>query len=50
MVLARGGRASWACPSGSERDRRHQDKANRPGQRTGRRGREKVMSNYQFDL
>jgi len=55
-VLARGGRASransqgWACTSGSERDRRHQDKANRPGQTIGRRGREKVKSNYQFDF
>ena len=55
-VLAGGGRASrtnsrgWACPSGSERGRRHQDKARRPGWRTKRRGREKVTSNYQFDL
>jgi len=55
-VLARGGRASransrgWACTSGSERDRRHQDKVSRLCQRTGRRGREKVKTNYQFDF
>jgi len=55
-VLARGGRASransqgWACTSGSERDTRHQDKASRPGQSTGRRRREKVKSNDQFDF
>ena len=39
-----------ACTSGSERGIRHQDKANRPGRRTGRRGREKVKLNYQFDF
>ena len=55
-VLARGGRASransrgWACTSESERGRRHLDKANRPGQGTGRRRREKVKSNFQFDF
>jgi len=55
-VLARGGRGSranscgWACTSGSEKGRRHQDKANRPGRRTGRRERERVKSNYQFDF
>jgi len=55
-VLARGGRASRAnsrgraCTSGSERGRRHLDKANRPGLGTGRRRREKVKSNYQFDF
>jgi len=53
-VLTRGGRASransrgWACTSGCERNRRHRDKANRPGLRTGRRGREKVKSHYQL--
>jgi len=55
-VLAGGGRASRAnsrgraCTSGSERGSLHQDKAKRPGRRTGRRGREKAKSNYQFDL
>jgi len=55
-VLTRGGRTSransrgWACTSGSGRNRQHRDKANRPGQRTGRRGREKVKSNYQLDF
>jgi len=55
-VLARGGRASRAnslgraCTSGSERGRRPQDKANRPGRRTGRRGRAKGKSNFQFDF
>jgi len=55
-ILAGGGRASRAnsrgraCTSGSERRRRHKDKANSPGRRTGRRGREKVKSNYQFDF
>jgi len=39
-----------ACTSGSERGRRHPDKANRPGRGTGRRRREKVKSNYQFDF
>ena len=55
-VLARGGSASRAdslgraCTSGSERGRRHLDKANRPGRGTERRRREKVKSNYQFDF
>jgi len=40
----------WARTSVSKRGRRHQSKASRPGQRTGRRRREKVGSNYQFDF
>jgi len=45
----RAGPTAEAGPA-SDRGRRHQDKANRPGRRTGRRGREKVKSNHQFDF
>jgi len=48
--VSRANSRGWACTSGSKRYRRYQDKANRPGQRTGRKGGEKVKSNYQIDL